>query len=154
MSPHIPRLSADQLGLATRTRTQRMPDVAAETGLLGLAAYGVWGGGLVYHSVRAIMLSTGWRRGLALGLLGAWVHFAAHSVVDNLLVNNVHLHVAVLAALTATLGHAGRARGNPRGARAHTDGGQPSMPWLTIANLDALGRAEDLRIVTGVGRRA
>ncbi len=129
-------------------------NVAAETGLLGLAAYGVWGGGLVYHSVRAIMLSTGWRRGLALGLLGAWVHFAAHSVVDNLLVNNVHLHVAVLAALTATLGHAGHARGNPRGARAHTDGGQPSMPWLTIANLDALGRAEDLRIVTGVGRRA
>ena len=61
---------------------------------------------------------------------------------------------AVLAALTATLGHAGRARGNPRGARAHTDGGQPSVPWLTVANLDALGRAEDLRPVTGVGRRA
>ncbi len=78
-------------------------NMAAETGLLGLVTYVLWGGGLLLNSVKAVRSSVGWQRGLALGLLGAWVHFAAHSLVDNLLVNNVHLHVAVLAALTATL---------------------------------------------------
>jgi len=90
-------------------------NMAAETGLLGLVTYVLWGGGLLLNSVKAVRSSVGWQRGLALGLLGAWVHFAAHSLVDNLLVNNVHLHVAVLAALTATLGQIHRSRAPENG---------------------------------------
>lgn len=129
-------------------------NVAAETGLLGLLAYGVWGGGLLYHSVRAVISSTGWRRGLALGLLGAWVHFAAHSLVDNLLVNNVHMHVAVLAALTATLGCPCVVRDTPGIVRVHSGAGQPPESGLARSGLDILGQSEDECAIAGMGQRA
>ena len=78
-------------------------NLLAETGLLGLSAYlvwlGLWGGRLIGVSRRL----TGWRRGLALGLIGAWCQFAVHSLVDSLLVNDVHLHVGLMLALSAWL---------------------------------------------------
>ncbi|MGC9346956.1 MAG: O-antigen ligase family protein [Anaerolineae bacterium] len=76
-------------------------NLAAETGLLGLIAFLVWFGALY---VRLIVMSrrlTGWQRGLALGMIGTWTHFAVHSLVDTLLVNNIHLHLAVLLGLAA-----------------------------------------------------
>ena len=76
-------------------------NMAAEVGLIGLVAYIVWAGALLVGAVIAVWRLEGWQRGLALGLVGAWIHLAAHSLVDNLLVNGVHLHVGVLAALTA-----------------------------------------------------
>lgn len=36
-----------------------------------------------------------------LGLAGAWTHFCVHNLVDNILVNNVHLHLGVMFALSA-----------------------------------------------------
>jgi len=78
-------------------------NLLAETGLLGLSAYflwlGIWGWRLVAMSRR----HTGWRRGLALGLIGAWCQFATHSLVDNLLVNDVHLHIGLMLTLSAWL---------------------------------------------------
>jgi O-antigen ligase len=78
-------------------------NLLAETGLLGLFAYllwlGLWGWRLVATSRR----HTGWRRGLALGLIGAWCQFATHSLVDNLLVNDVHLHIGLMLTLSAWL---------------------------------------------------
>ena len=41
----------------------------------------------------------GLRRGLALGLLGAWTHLSVHQLVDSLYVNNIHLALAVLLGL-------------------------------------------------------
>lgn len=78
-------------------------NLLAETGLLGLSVYllwlGLWGG----HLVVALRRQTGWRRGLALGLVGAWTQFVVHSLVDNLLVNDVHLHIGLMLALSAWL---------------------------------------------------
>ncbi|HQE92255.1 MAG TPA: O-antigen ligase family protein [Anaerolineae bacterium] len=76
-------------------------NLLAETGILGLAAFLVMLGSVMVNLWRASRRRTGWIRGLALGLNGAWIHFAVHNLVDNILVNNVHLHFGVLLALSA-----------------------------------------------------
>ena len=50
---------------------------------------------------RALRSASGWQRALARGILAAGAHLAAHSVVENLFVNNVHLHVASLLGMLA-----------------------------------------------------
>ncbi|MCC7361635.1 MAG: O-antigen ligase family protein [Anaerolineales bacterium] len=76
-------------------------NVLAETGVVGLAAYVLLWGLVFAQTLRLIGRSRGWERGLALGLLGAWVHLSAHQVVDNLYVNNIHFTLAVLLGLLA-----------------------------------------------------
>ncbi len=76
-------------------------NLLAETGLLGLLAYLALFGMLLLRLWRASRRLAGWGRALAVGLMGAWVHLLVHSLVDYLLVNNVHLHVGVLLALSA-----------------------------------------------------
>ena len=41
--------------------------------------------------------------GLAIGLLGSWVHLSVHNVLDTLYVNNAHLHIAALMGLLVFL---------------------------------------------------
>ena len=75
----------------------------AETGVLGLAAYlGLWAGvgGLTFSALRR---RSGWQRGLALGLLGVWVHLAGHQIVDYLFVNNTHLLVGAYFGMLAAV---------------------------------------------------
>lgn len=75
----------------------------AETGLIGLAAYlGLWAG-VFLATIRAARSTGGWERGLAIGLLGAFTHLSTHHLVDNLLVNNLHLTVGALLGLLAYL---------------------------------------------------
>ncbi|MEJ5310715.1 MAG: O-antigen ligase family protein [Anaerolineae bacterium] len=76
-------------------------NLLAETGVLGLLAYLVWLGSIFVGLWRASRRVAGLMRGLALGLVGAWTHFNVHNFVDNILVNNVHLHLGVLLALSA-----------------------------------------------------
>jgi len=76
-------------------------NLLAETGVLGLLAYLVWLGSIFVGLWRASRRVAGRTRGLALGLVGAWTHFSVHNFVDNILVNNVHLHLGVLLALSA-----------------------------------------------------
>ncbi len=76
-------------------------NLLAETGLIGLAAYLFWLGAIFKGLEKAVRRLAGWERGLALGLIGAWTQLVVHDLVDNLLVNNIHLHVAVLLALSA-----------------------------------------------------
>ncbi len=66
----------------------------AETGVIGLAAYGSYWAAVIILTLRALGRTSGWRRGLALGLLGVWLHLLAHHLVDNLHVNNLDLLLA------------------------------------------------------------
>jgi hypothetical protein len=52
---------------------------------------------------RALRLHSGWKRGLALGLLGAWTHLSVHHLFDNLYVNNTHLLIGALLGVLAIL---------------------------------------------------
>lgn len=75
---------------------------AAETGLIGLAAYLVFWAAVIGLTLRALGRTRGWARGLILGLLGVWVHLSVHNLVDNLYVNGIYLHIgALLGLLTA-----------------------------------------------------
>ncbi len=76
-------------------------NLLAETGIVGLVAYLVLLGSILVSLWRASRRTSGWTRGLALGLAGAWTHFSVHNFVDNILVNNVHLHLGALLALSA-----------------------------------------------------
>jgi putative inorganic carbon (HCO3(-)) transporter len=74
-------------------------NVTAETGLLGLLAYaGLWSI-IFWQTFQALGSTSGWRRGLALGCLGVWVHLHAHNMFDNLYVSNLWIHLAVLLGL-------------------------------------------------------
>lgn len=83
-------------------------NLLAEVGLVGFLAYAFLMARALWLTVSATRRLDGWARGLALGLTGAWVHLAMHSLVDTLLVNNVHLHIGVLLALSAWVGNGKR----------------------------------------------
>lgn len=85
-------------------------NMAAEAGLPGLAAYLVWAGAGLWVAIRAVRVSTGLWRGLALGTLGMWAHLAVHSFFDNLYVHAMSIHMGLLLGLAAwVIQHAGRA---------------------------------------------
>ena len=76
-------------------------NIAAETGLTGLVAYLLLWGVVFWQTWRATRHARGLSRGVAIGLLGAWTHLSVHHLLDNLYVNNVHLHVGVFLGLLA-----------------------------------------------------
>jgi len=76
-------------------------NIAAETGLIGLVAYLFLWGAVFWQTWRATRRAEGLLRGVAIGLLGTWTHLSVHHLLDNLYVNNVHLHVGVLLGLLA-----------------------------------------------------
>jgi O-antigen ligase len=78
-------------------------NVLAETGIAGLVVYVFLWGSAFALTMRVIARATGWKRGLALGLLGAWTHLSTHQLVDNLYVNNIHFLLAAQLALLAVI---------------------------------------------------
>jgi|GEM_PF-128591 len=76
-------------------------NLAAETGIIGLVAYVLLWGVVFWQTWRATRRAEGLWRGIAIGLLGTWTHLTVHHLLDNLYVNNVHLHVGVLLGLLA-----------------------------------------------------
>ncbi len=78
-------------------------NIAAETGVVGLAAYLLlWAVALV-GAWRATRRATGWRWGVALGILGVLVHLSVHNLFDNLYVHGMYLHIAILLGLVPWL---------------------------------------------------
>jgi O-antigen ligase len=76
-------------------------NLAAETGLIGLIAYGLLWGTIFWQTWRVTRHARGLTRGLAVGLLGTWTHISVHHLLDNLYVNNVHLQIGVLLGVLA-----------------------------------------------------
>ncbi len=71
-------------------------NIAAETGVVGLAAYLLlWGTALV-GAWRATRCASGWQWGVALGVLGVLVHLSIHNFFDNLYVHGMYLHLAIM----------------------------------------------------------
>ncbi|HSM56537.1 MAG TPA: O-antigen ligase family protein [Candidatus Sulfomarinibacteraceae bacterium] len=78
-------------------------NLLAETGILGLAAYLVFWGAVLFQTVGTLRRLPWPDRGLALGLLGAWIALSVHHVLDKLYVNNLYLHLGVMLAILHTL---------------------------------------------------
>jgi putative inorganic carbon (HCO3(-)) transporter len=78
-------------------------NVGAELGLPGLLAYLLLWAAILWQTLRALRRGSGWQRGLALGLLGAWTHLAVHNLFDNLYVNNTHLLIGALLGMLTIL---------------------------------------------------
>jgi hypothetical protein len=78
-------------------------NVLAETGVIGLVAYLVAWIMIIILTLRVLNKETGFRRGIALGILGAWAHLAVHSLFDKLYVNNLPLHLGVMLGLIGGL---------------------------------------------------
>ncbi|HUV89098.1 MAG TPA: O-antigen ligase family protein [Anaerolineae bacterium] len=83
-------------------------NLAAEAGLIGLLAYLLLWGTVFWQTWRATRRTSGFLRGVAIGLLGAWTHLTVHHLLDNLYVNNVHLHVGALLGLLAFIVQIGK----------------------------------------------
>jgi O-antigen ligase len=78
-------------------------NMAAEAGA-GSAVALIWVLGSLIGAARgAFLRSSGFARGLALGLLGATVVFAVHSFFDNLLVNSMAIQIGVYLGLVMML---------------------------------------------------
>jgi O-antigen ligase len=78
-------------------------NVAAETGLPGLAAYVLLWVVIFGLTNQTIRRSNGIQRALAVGLLGTWTYLSVHNLVDNLYVNNTPLLIGVLLGLLVAL---------------------------------------------------
>jgi O-antigen ligase len=78
-------------------------NVLAETGVLGLVAYLVFWTAVIWQTVVTLSRLDWPQRGIALGLLAAWVALSVHHLVDKLYVNNVYVHLGVMLALLQLL---------------------------------------------------
>ena len=76
-------------------------NLAAETGLIGLAAYLLLWAACLREGWRAVRCSSGFSQGLALGVLGALIHLTVHNFFDNLYVHGMYVHFAILLGLVA-----------------------------------------------------
>jgi O-antigen ligase len=87
----LPRWS-DPLGHAHNTFLHYL----AETGLLGLAGYILWLAAAVAAAWRARGANSRFAQAVAVGAVGVVAHLVVHSLVDNLYVQGVYLHLAIV----------------------------------------------------------
>ena len=78
-------------------------NVLAETGIIGLFAFLYLLMSLVWVSWHAQRHPDVVARAMAIGLLGTWTYLLAHSVTDNLFVNNLFLHIGVMVGIVIGL---------------------------------------------------
>ncbi|MDW8172561.1 MAG: O-antigen ligase family protein [Anaerolineae bacterium] len=78
-------------------------NILAEGGMIGLSAYVIFSIGTLWLLWRVRQSNQGFNRALGVGLLGSWVYLAVHSLLDNLYVNNIFIHLGVMLGILATL---------------------------------------------------
>lgn len=78
-------------------------NLLAETGMVGLIAYLITWGGLMWLTWRVAQRSSFIYRGLALGLLIGWIALSVHHLLDNLYVNNSFIHIGAMFGLLELL---------------------------------------------------
>ncbi len=78
-------------------------NLLAEVGLPGLLAYMFFWLAVMGQSVWLIRRLAWPERGVAVGLLAAWVALAVHHLVDKLYVNNIYVHLGVMLGLLQLL---------------------------------------------------
>ena len=78
-------------------------NVLAETGIIGLFAFLYLMINLVWAAWRAQKHPDVVARALGIGLLGTWTYLLAHSLTDNLFVNNLFLHIGVMVGMVIGL---------------------------------------------------
>ena len=74
-------------------------NIAAETGLVGLLAFLAMWGATFAITLRSIRNTSGYSRAVAVGVLGVLIHMSVHNLFDNLFVQRMYLHWALLLAL-------------------------------------------------------
>ncbi len=74
-------------------------NVGAETGLIGFLAYGLFWLAAFGLGWMAARRSSGFQRAVAAGCVGVLVHLSVHNLVDNLFVQGMYLHVAIVLGL-------------------------------------------------------
>jgi O-antigen ligase len=78
-------------------------NLLAEVGLPGLLAYVVFWTFIIGQTVWLARRLAWPERGVAVGLLAAWVALAVHHLVDKLYVNNIYVHLGVMIGLLQLL---------------------------------------------------
>ncbi len=79
-------------------------NIAAEAGILGLAAYLLLWTAAFWQGWRAVRGTRGWQRGIAAGLLGMLVALSIHNGFDNLFVHGMHVQVGIGLGIVGWLG--------------------------------------------------
>ena len=82
-------------------------NLGAETGLLGLCAYAAFWLSALWLTASVIRRTHGLPRAVAAGGLGVFVALAVHNGVDNLYVQGMYLHVAIVLGIVAALASSG-----------------------------------------------
>lgn len=91
-------------------------NVGAETGLLGLCAYAAFWLSALWLSASTVRRTHGLGRAVAAGGLGVLVALSVHNSVDNLFVQGMYLHVAIILGLVAALSSSPGPAGAPSSA--------------------------------------
>lgn len=92
-------------------------NLLAEVGAPGLLAYLFFWFVIVVQTILLIQRLAWPERGIAVGLLAAWVALAVHLLVDKLYVNNIYVHLGVMLGLLQLFAWSGFWTGNKRGRR-------------------------------------
>jgi O-antigen ligase len=81
-------------------------NILAEAGVLGLLSYLLFWGVVFFQTIRMLSVLDWPERGLALGLLAAWIALSVHHLLDKLYVNNLYLHLGGMLGILQVLEHA------------------------------------------------
>ena len=80
-----------------------MLNLGAEAGLVGMTVYGIFWIWVFTVSFLTVRRSNGFYRAVAAGGLGILTHLHIHNMVDNLYVQGMYLHIAIILGIISTI---------------------------------------------------